>query len=124
MYLDGLDFMFQTHEIIPSVDPATTLDLVMRAGNFLMMAAGIGAVLWRLSRMATRFEMVAEQHGKEINELKSTVIKLSDVVTTQAVQSERLNNQGTQIAALTQEIADLRRGRGFIQRETDGEYPR
>lgn len=39
---------------------------------------------------------------------------MQQVIVTQAAQSERLNNHGAQIVQLQRDVADLRRGDGFI----------
>jgi hypothetical protein len=53
--------------------------------------------------------------------------KLAEVITNQAVQSVRLDNQGSQIVLLQKEISDLRRGDGWIKGKprggVNGEYP-
>ena len=57
---------------------------------------------------------------------KAGLKKLAEVITNQAVHTNRLDNQGAQIAVLQKELSDLRRGEGWItgRRGIDGEYPR
>jgi hypothetical protein len=52
--------------------------------------------------------------------------KLAEVITNQAVHTNRLDNQGAQIAVMQKEIYDLRRGDGWVRGKEgiDREYSR
>ena len=54
---------------------------------------------------------------KQMEGMQHELKKLAEVITNQAVQANRLDNQGSQIATLQREVSDLRRGRGWIEPE-------
>lgn len=56
--------------------------------------------------------------------MKEVLRNVSTLIVDMARQTTRLDNQGERINRHDQEIADLRRGKGFIQDEVDGEYNR
>ena len=101
-------------------DATTAFDVLFKSGQFIVVLIGIGTVLWKLSAMMARFEM----HGEKIERMETGLAEMSKAMTTLAVQTNRLDSQGAQIATLQKEIADLRRGEGFIQRSIDGEWPK
>lgn len=61
---------------------------------------------------------------KQMNSMEEELKSLAVVITTQAVQSNRLDNMEVHIASLDRRVEDLRRGNGFVQghRGVDGEY--
>ena len=66
----------------------------------------------------------AESLGKEVKEMKEKLEKLAEVITTQAVQSNRLDNMESHLASMDKRLEDLRRGDGWVhgRRGIDGEY--
>jgi hypothetical protein len=84
--------------------------------TLLFLAGGYGMVL-RGGWSATALE-------KQMAAMQEELKKLAEVVTNQAVHTNRLDNQGAQIAVIQKEISDLRRGDGWIRthRGVDGEY--
>jgi len=52
--------------------------------------------------------------------MREELKKLAEVITNQAVQSVRIDNQGSQIVILQKELADLRRGDGWIEHRRVG----
>ena len=63
---------------------------------------------------------------KQLQTMSEELKKLAEVITNQAVHTNRLDNQGAQIAVLQKELSDLRRGVGWktSRRDSvDGEYP-
>lgn len=89
------------------------VDLLFKIGQFSVFAIGLGTVLWKLSAMMTRFDM----HGDKIEKMETGLAEMSKAMTVLAVQTNRLDG-------LDREIAALRRGKGFIQQDVDGEYSR
>ncbi len=102
---------------------ASEFDIWLRIGQFVASLLAIGAVLYKMGAMSKSFEMRGDQQAAQITKLETAILKLNDVVVTQAISTTRLDNQETQITQMQTEIGLLRRGRGFIQREVDGEYP-
>jgi hypothetical protein len=62
----------------------------------------------------------------ELIEMQLELKKLAEVITTQAVQTTRIDNLYTQVTMLQQTIEALRRGNGFIteRHSVEGEYDR
>lgn len=97
-------------------DSANTLSIALQVAEILAIVVGGGMTLVKLGGITTRFEMIGEQQGREIKELKESVQELNKVVTAQALQSLRLDTQGVQLNQLRDEISDLRRnGRGHTE---------
>ncbi len=63
----------------------------------------------------------------EVKLIQLELRKLADVITTQAVQTTRIDNLNTQVSSLERRVEDLRRGQGYVQARgrlaIDGEYP-
>lgn len=87
--------------------------------TLLFLAGGYGMVL-RNGWSAVALE-------KQLHSMEEELKKLAEVITNQAVHTNRLDNQGAQIAVLQKEVSDLRRGEGWITNRrggVDGEYSR
>lgn len=52
----------------------------------------------------------------DLTDMKSEIKKVGEVLVTLAVTGERLSN-------VEQDVRELRHGRGFVQRDINGEYP-
>jgi hypothetical protein len=86
--------------------------------------AAIGAVLsviitsmltvGKIGRMAGIMETTLLNQNERISSIGAKLEKLTDALTQIAVQSNRLDNHGQQITVMQRDIADLRRGEGFI----------
>jgi cell division protein FtsB len=74
----------------------------------LLFLAGIYAVIIRSSQ-------TTESLQKDIKEMEEELKGLAKVITRQAVQDERLTEQGRRMTFLEQRVEDLRRGRGYVQ---------
>jgi hypothetical protein len=87
--------------------------------TLIFLAGGYGMVL--------RGGWSAASLEKQLASMQEELKQLNKVITAQAVHTNRLDNQGTQIAVLQKEVSDLRRGVGWkIDRGRpgiDGEYP-
>jgi hypothetical protein len=95
-------------------DAMATLDLVLKIGNLVIMLGGGGMIVWRMSRMATRFELIGDAQAKEITEIKNEVTAMRVLMTAVAVQKERLDSQGERLNLLDRRYEELRHGEGFI----------
>jgi TolA-binding protein len=93
------------------------LHLLELIGQGVVFLAGLYAIVLR-----------AGWNGKEIKdemvEMKEEMKKLAQVITVQAVQTERIQHLAEQLSSLQREVGDLRRGNGWIQgvRGVDKEY--
>lgn len=85
--------------------------------TILFLAGGYGMVLkndWSNKALERRLDQMSE-------ELKGLAV----VITTQAVQTNRLDNMDVHIASLDRRVEDLRRGNGYVRGSRsgiDGEY--
>lgn len=66
----------------------------------------------------------AEHLSAEVEDMKIELNKLALVITTQAVQTTRLDNLLSQMTSIERRVEDMRRGAGYVKsrRELDGEY--
>lgn len=99
------------------------IDWNIRFGDLLVVASMGGAGIVYAFRSG-RFAETVTGMQKEIKELKDIAKSLASFVTTQAVQSTRLDNQGERLNILDKRVEDLRRGHGYIRghKGIDGEY--
>lgn len=88
-------------------------------------ACTVGVIVWRLSALTTRFETIGGIQAAEITEIKNAITKMEAVVTTVAVQKERLDNQADRlnqverrtddrVSRLERQFDELRHGEGLI----------
>lgn len=90
-----------------------TYDLIKIAGEALALAV----ILIRMGKMAGSFEASNAQQTKEISEMKIQMTKLSELVTTVAVQKVGMDNMQFQITTLTRWYDELRHGNGYVRPE-------
>jgi hypothetical protein len=87
----------------------------------------IGSILTLVTMVfaAGGFYFSTKNQGKEITEIKNTLIKMEGVVTTVAVQKERIDNQGAimtensrstneRISRVERMLDELRHNKGFV----------
>lgn len=91
-----------------------TLDLVLKIGNMVIMLGGGGVIIWRMSRMATRFELIGDAQAREISEIKNEMTAMRVLMTSVAVQKERLDGQAERLNLLDKRYDELRHGEGFV----------
>lgn len=115
-------------------------DLSVNLGNVLTIAAAVVAVVYKASTMEAKLELsdqrrvqsdknrdVAEKRrDEEITEIKNALVEMKGVVTTVAVQKERMDNQAAlmaedkracndRIVRLERMLDELRHGKGLIR---------
>lgn len=90
------------------------LENILRALEILSVIVGGGAIIWRMSRMATQFELIGAQQSAEISDLKRGIEGLSSVLVTLAQQSGRIDRvedrqlaQGKRLDEFTSRINTL-----------------
>lgn len=74
----------------------------------LLILAGYGMVI--------RNDVGNKNLKEEVSEMARKLEKLAEVITTQAVQTTRLDNITALVASMEKRIEDLRRGQGYIER--------
>jgi hypothetical protein len=94
---------------------------ILQIAQTLAVVIGGGFGVYRIGRNTqktesaiTRANEVAIEQKEEMSDLKKEVRKLSDVLTTMAVTTTRVDNLSNSITELRQLVNDLRRGEGFI----------
>jgi Skp family chaperone for outer membrane proteins len=65
--------------------------------------------------MIIRNDISLKAFQKELAKMQQELQSLSQVITRQAVQDERLNEQSKRMSMLEQRLEDLRRGKGYVQ---------
>ena len=63
---------------------------------------------------------------EQLDGMQDELKKLAEVITTQAVQTTRIDNINSQVTTVQREVSDLRRGNGWIVRGRsgiEGEHP-
>jgi hypothetical protein len=95
-------------------DAMAALDLVLKIGNLVIMLGGGGMIVWRMSRMATRFELIGDAQAREISEIKDEITAMRVLMTAVAVQKERLDSQAERLNLLDKRYDELRHGEGYI----------
>lgn len=83
----------------------TTIGIIVQTGIFLF--GGIVLII--------RNDVVLKSFQREVHKMQEQLETLAVVVTKQAVQDERLNEQSRRMLMIEQRIEDVRRGRGFVQ---------
>lgn len=71
-------------------------------------------VVYRFGRSTKATDYAIAQMSSSITEIKSEVAAMRALMTEVALQNQRLDNQGQQIAMLQRTVEDIRRGEGFI----------
>jgi len=87
-------------------------------GDLLKALIYLGAGLWFLARMQGRVDLL----GKEIKTLQEGVRLQSVQLTEFAKALIDLARQDERINAIDRRVEDLRKGRGWVQPDVDGEY--
>ncbi len=93
---------------------AEMLDTAIKLAQLAALVVGGGTIIYRMSRMATTFELIGKQQAKEISEVKVEVRELGKMVTDLAVQKTRLDNQAERLNLLDKRYEELRHGEGFV----------
>jgi len=95
-------------------EAVATLDLILKIVTLFSIVGGGGVIVWRMSRMATRFELIGATQAKEISEIKNEITAMRTLMTAVAVQKERLDSQAERLNLLDRRYDELRHGEGFV----------
>jgi endonuclease IV len=76
-------------------------------------------------KLVIHADVATKEMKENIKAMKEELKKLTEVVTTQAVQATEIKNLTTQVTLIQRTVEDLRRGDGFVQgrRGIDREFP-
>ncbi len=100
---------------------AWSIESIFQIMQTIALLCGIPIIAFRLGRGAEALRAAIDAQGaivanigKEVHELQDAQKEFRSVLTQIALQSQRLDTQGQQIALAMKSIDDLRRGEGFI----------
>ncbi len=100
-----------------------TIDTTLNLGNIITAIIAIVAFAVAFTKLGGRIDLLTQRVKAVADALNSH----GDIHTRVAVLESQHATQGTLVANLQTEVADLRRGRGFVQHRSssgiDGEYP-
>lgn len=96
------------------IEAMPIIDLVFKLSTLLSVVVAGGAIIWRMSRMATCFEIIGETQAREIASLKDEMIELRKLMTAVAVQKVMLEGQAERLNLLDRRYEELRHGRGYV----------
>lgn len=100
-----------------------------RAGDLLTLISALAiaaAFLYRKGGDETTIKLTLKSLTDQLAEMKLEITKLGDILIGQARFDEKLQGIDRRVTGHDREIADLRRGAGWITQErksVDGEYP-
>jgi 1-aminocyclopropane-1-carboxylate deaminase/D-cysteine desulfhydrase-like pyridoxal-dependent ACC family enzyme len=83
------------------------LDTALKLLEIVSIAGGGATIIWRLSALATKFELIGSQQSSEIKALKAQVERLGDVLVRLAEQSGRLDRLSDTVIATGKRLDDL-----------------
>ena len=89
-------------------------------GDVIKFVAMLGSALWFISRMSGRLDLVTS----EIKALKDIIAVQAEQLSEFAKALIQIARQDERLNGLDRTLEELRRGRGWIQPDLDGEYPR
>lgn len=95
-------------------DEHQMLETALRIFEIGSILGGGAVILFKLGRAIERFEGVGKIQGGQINEMKESIKSLADLMTKQALASQRMDNFGDRMNRQDKLLDDLRRGEGFI----------
>jgi hypothetical protein len=103
---------------------ADWLDILFKIGEIGSIVVGGGLALKHLGQTSAKTAATLEAQNTTMRELKEDIKALNEVVTTVAVQSQRLDQFSERMNTLDRHIDELRRGEGYIRgpRGVDKEY--
>lgn len=107
-----------------------TVDMSLNLGNILTAIIAIIAFAVAFTQLGGRVDLLKtdmagriDMLGQRVGAVEETLKGQGNVTTRVAVLETQNAANAKLIANLSDEMADLRRGRGFVQPRVDGEYP-
>lgn len=95
-------------------DPSVSLDAALKIIEILSILGGGGVVTYKFGRMSEKVEAAITVQGRNIVALQDDVRKLNELVTSVALQGQRLDTHDRRIDLIEQRWEDLRRGEGYV----------
>jgi len=97
-----------------TVDPTITFGALL---NALVLLVGFAVAF---TRIGGRIDLLSQR----VKTLEETIKSHRDTGERLTALETRQTTHGSMLATIQTDIADIRRGRGFIQQEIRGEYPK
>jgi hypothetical protein len=91
-----------------------TDQLIINLIELIMVVGSALALFFRIGRITERFALIGLQQGKEISDLKTSIDKLSVLITDVALQKQRLDSMDARMERSARQIDELRHGSGYI----------
>lgn len=87
------------------------------ADNVQLIAVGIQtvAIIFGGITVVARTSAATKQLQRDLKAMEEELKDLAKVVTAQAVQAQRLDDQSRRMTMLEQRIEEMRRGKGYVQ---------
>lgn len=84
-----------------------------------LLGIGVQTAIFMLGgfAMVIRNDTSLKTFQKELGKMQQELAALSQVITKQAVQDEKINEASRRMTMLEQRVEDLRRGRGYVTHE-------
>ena len=95
-------------------EAVATLDLIPKIVTLFSIVGGGGVIVWRMSRMATRFELIGTAQANEIAGLKEEMVEMRKLMTAVAVQKVLIEGQAERLNLLDRRYEELRHGEGYV----------
>lgn len=103
-----------------------TIDTILKLVEIAAILGGGGTVSFKIGRTLSRFETALSSQAVDVVDLKNDVKKIGELMTTVAVQNQRLDSINERQNLFDKRLDELRHGEGWVTRRRtnlEGEYP-
>lgn len=104
-------------------DVQLNVQILLQVLQIVAIVGGGGVVAFRLGRVTQRVEMSLDTQNKAISGLQDDVKELNRVVTSVALQGQRIDTLGARIDLLDKRYEEIRHGEGFVFPLMHGKAP-
>ena len=95
--------------------PTFSDQAILTLAELVVVALSVMALIYRIGRITERFAQIGTQQGKEISDLKTSIDKLSVLITDVALQKQRLDSMDARMERTAKTVDELRHGAGYIR---------
>ena len=97
-----------------AIEAGISLDTILKIVEIASVLGGGGMVSYKLGKNTSRVEATLIAQNKDVSELKEDIKQLNKLMTTVAVQNQRLDAISSQISTLDRRYDELRHLKGFV----------
>lgn len=104
----------------------SSLDTILKLVEIGSILIGGGTVSFTIGRTLARFETSLTLQAKDVIDLKTDVKKIGELMTTVAVQNQRMDGMSERLNMIDKRFDELRHGEGWVTHKrtsVEGEYP-